>query len=318
MRIVPVYSLLLISLFFGCNKNVRNITEQNKTEIKEVMRSIENNIQMMKFLEGALSTATKHLVKARDLAIQSANGIYTREDRQSLNFEFIVYLDEISRIFEESHYNQLYLMHSKHKSWLDEVFVVTDEKGPAISFKLMKLDLTVFGLFAPKTPGKKYYSDKYHIPVKPQSKLAHIASPNAARKNIPRLTHALNKLSRYLARTRAWKKRLNYCYQFTIHRMNNNREEMKSLVKQIEKEIYLLTIKGSNSINNVFDREKLQDEYGMLLSELERVRTYYLIISPFTEMDSSKTLMSRLSAEKLRLELSQKINLHKDVEPSTK
>ena len=315
MRVVFIFIILISNYFIACNNSMREISSVKHPEIREINKGIEYNIRLAVFLEQSINKAKKRVHRARELAVQSANGIYTLPDRKALNMEFILHLDEASRIFEVSHFNQLYLLNRNHSSWPGELFVAVDETSPAISFKLMNLDLSVLGLYAPNTPGKKHYDDKYYVPVNLNGGLPHIAKPDAALKSISRLKRALNEVSFYQARIKSWKKYLKYRHQFNIHRTNSDKEQMKSLIHSLEKDLYILTIKASNSSNNQLDRKILQAEYSVLLSALSRLTSNYSLSSSLSGLDSNKTLMTTRSSEELRIEISKNLARRQGLKP---
>ena len=71
------------------------------------MRNAQDGISISQTTESALSEASNALQRMRELAIQSANGSNSFEDRQSLQAEVDQLLDEIDRIATTTRFNQL-------------------------------------------------------------------------------------------------------------------------------------------------------------------------------------------------------------------
>ena len=64
-----------------------------------------DGIAMINMAEGAMDQFSNMLVRMKEIATQSANGIYSTTDRANLNQEFVALRDEITRIAEKTIYN---------------------------------------------------------------------------------------------------------------------------------------------------------------------------------------------------------------------
>lgn len=67
----------------------------------------EDAISMLRTAEAALQTVTNILQRMRDLAVQSANGINSNKNRDSLNKEFQSLTEQIGYIDETTEFNNL-------------------------------------------------------------------------------------------------------------------------------------------------------------------------------------------------------------------
>src|SRR5690606_27497262 len=56
--------------------------------LDQAVRNANDGISMAQTAEGALSESTNIMQRMRELAVQSANGVYSNEDRAKLNAEF--------------------------------------------------------------------------------------------------------------------------------------------------------------------------------------------------------------------------------------
>lgn len=73
--------------------------------LDQAVRNANDGISLIQTAEGALDETTNILQRMRELAIQSANGIYSNEDRTTLNAEVQQLKDEIDRIADTTAFN---------------------------------------------------------------------------------------------------------------------------------------------------------------------------------------------------------------------
>ncbi|GAA0787669.1 flagellin [Marinobacterium sediminicola] len=73
--------------------------------LDQAVRNANDGISMIQTAEGALSESTNILQRMRELSIQSANGIYSNEDRASLQAEVEQMKSELTRIAETTSFN---------------------------------------------------------------------------------------------------------------------------------------------------------------------------------------------------------------------
>ena len=69
------------------------------------MRNANDGISMAQTAEGSLSKVGDNLQRMRELAVQSANGTNTAEDRTALNTEFAELQKEVTRVVAATKYN---------------------------------------------------------------------------------------------------------------------------------------------------------------------------------------------------------------------
>ena len=85
------------------------VSEKMRSQInglKQATRNTEDGISFIQTVEGYMQTATDVLQRIRTLAVQSANGIYTDEDRQMLQVEVSQLIDEVDRVASQAEFNQ--------------------------------------------------------------------------------------------------------------------------------------------------------------------------------------------------------------------
>lgn len=73
--------------------------------LDQAVRNANDGISLIQTAEGALQESTNILQRMRELAVQSANGIYTATDRASLDAEVQQLITELNRISETTSFN---------------------------------------------------------------------------------------------------------------------------------------------------------------------------------------------------------------------
>jgi flagellin len=73
-------------------------------------RNAENGISFIQTAEGYLEETQNILQRLRELAVQSANGIYTTEDRMQIQVEVSQLVDEIDRIASHAQFNGMNIL----------------------------------------------------------------------------------------------------------------------------------------------------------------------------------------------------------------
>ena len=78
--------------------------------LEHAMRNASDAISLAQTAEGALNEVTAVLQRIRELAVQSANGVYNGADRQNLNAEVVQLQNELQRIAETTYFNNTKLL----------------------------------------------------------------------------------------------------------------------------------------------------------------------------------------------------------------
>jgi flagellin len=73
-------------------------------------RNIQNAVSFIQTTEGYLGETTNILQRLRELAVQSANGIYTNEDRMMIQVEVSQLVDEVNRIASQAQFNGMNIL----------------------------------------------------------------------------------------------------------------------------------------------------------------------------------------------------------------
>jgi flagellin len=89
------------------------VSEKLRAQIRglnQASRNTQDGISFIQTTEGYLDETTSILQRLRELAVQSANGIYTDEDRLMISVEVSQLVDEIDRIASHAQFNGMSLL----------------------------------------------------------------------------------------------------------------------------------------------------------------------------------------------------------------
>lgn len=105
------------------------ISEKMRSQIRGLSQATNNAndaISLIQTAEGGLQETEDILQRMRELSVQSANGTYTDEDREQIQFEVDALKSEIDRIAESTEFNEMKLLDGS----LDGVSTGSTEYGP--------------------------------------------------------------------------------------------------------------------------------------------------------------------------------------------
>jgi flagellin len=89
------------------------VSEKMRSQIRglnQAERNIQNGVSFIQATEGYLQETQDILHRVRELSVQSANGIYTDEDRMQIQVEVSQLVDEINRIASHAQFNGMNLL----------------------------------------------------------------------------------------------------------------------------------------------------------------------------------------------------------------
>ncbi len=89
------------------------VSEKLRSQIRglnQASRNIQDAVSFIQTTEGYLQTTQDILHRVRELAVQSANGIYTAEDRAQIQVEVSQLVDEVNRIASHAQFNGLNML----------------------------------------------------------------------------------------------------------------------------------------------------------------------------------------------------------------
>ena len=89
------------------------VSEKLRSQIRglnQAERNIENGVAFIQTTEGYLQETQDILHRLRELSVQSANGIYTAEDRMQIQVEVSQLVDEVNRIASHAQFNGMNIL----------------------------------------------------------------------------------------------------------------------------------------------------------------------------------------------------------------
>jgi flagellin len=99
------------------------VSEKMRAQIRglnQASRNAADGISLIQTTEGFLQVTQDILQRLRELAVQSANGIYTAEDRMQIQVEVSQLVDEIDRIASHAQFNGMNLLTGRFARELGE------------------------------------------------------------------------------------------------------------------------------------------------------------------------------------------------------
>jgi len=89
------------------------VSEKLRSQIRglnQAERNIQNGVSFIQTAEGYLQETQDILHRLRELSVQSANGVYTSEDRQQIQVEVSQLVDEVNRIASHAQFNGMNML----------------------------------------------------------------------------------------------------------------------------------------------------------------------------------------------------------------
>jgi len=178
------------------------ISEKMRAQIRGLRQAERNALDGISFLqttEGYLNATHEVLQRIRELAVQSANGIYTNEDRTNIQVEVSQLIDEIDRIASHAQFNGLNMLTGRFAS--DEVSPATASMWLHIGANMDQRERLFIGTMTAGALGVKN--------ITTQEKLT-LSTPNAANAAIATLDEAIQQVSKQRADIGAYQNRLEF------------------------------------------------------------------------------------------------------------
>ncbi len=89
------------------------VSEKMRSQIRglnQANKNVQNGISFIQTTEGYLQETTDILQRVRELSVQSANGIYTDEDRMQIQVEVSQLVAEVDRIASQAQFNGMNML----------------------------------------------------------------------------------------------------------------------------------------------------------------------------------------------------------------
>lgn len=89
------------------------VSEKMRSQIRglnQAERNIENGVSFIQTTEGYLQETEDIIHRVRELSVQSANGVYSNEDRAQIQVEVSQLVDEVNRIASHAQFNGMNML----------------------------------------------------------------------------------------------------------------------------------------------------------------------------------------------------------------
>ena len=107
------------------------VSEKLRSQIRglnQAERNIQNGVSFIQATEGYLQETQDILHRIRELSVQSANGIYTDEDRMQIQVEVSQLVDEVNRVASHAQFNGM--------NMLTGAFAMDSTSGRTMQFQI--------------------------------------------------------------------------------------------------------------------------------------------------------------------------------------
>jgi len=176
------------------------VSEKMRSQIRGLRQASRNAADGVSFLqatEGYLQETQDILQRMRELAVQSANGIYTSEDRMQIQVEISQLVDEVDRIASHAQFNGMNLLTGRFGRQ-DAENVVTASMYFHIGANMDQRERVYIGTMTAKALGVR----------SADSTIMTLSTPDAANRSIGMLDMALKEVNKQRADLGAYQNRL--------------------------------------------------------------------------------------------------------------
>ncbi len=132
------------------------VSEKMRTQINglfQAEKNAQNGLSFIQVAEGSLQQVNDILQRLRTLSVQSANGIYSDQDRQQIQVEVSSLIDEVDRIASSSEFNRMKMLTGIFSKTKKEgmVFHVGPNSNQKIQSFIATIDSASLGLRSGQT-----------------------------------------------------------------------------------------------------------------------------------------------------------------------
>ena len=177
------------------------VSEKMRAQVRGLNRAaknIEDGISFIQTSEGYLQQSQNVMQRVRELAVQSANGVYSAEDRMMIQVEISQLVDEIDRIASHAQFNGMNMLTGRFGDQKKGSFV-----GASMWFhmgaNMDQRERVYIGTMTSTAFGLKKISSNSIISV---------STPNGANQAIGKIDKALQKVSKQRADLGAYQNRM--------------------------------------------------------------------------------------------------------------
>jgi flagellin len=179
------------------------VSEKMRAQIRglnQASTNAQNGISFIQTAEGYLQESEDILQRMRELAVQSANGIYTDEDRMYIQIEVSALIDEVDRIASHAQFNGMNLLTGRFGRLVGEN-VVTASMWFHIGANMDQREQVFIGTMTAKGLGIRNVGD---------DTILSLSSPDSANRALGTLDEAIKRINKQRADLGAYQNRLEH------------------------------------------------------------------------------------------------------------
>lgn len=180
------------------------VSEKMRSQIRglnQASRNAMNGVSFIQTTEGYLQESQDILQRMRELAVQSANGIYTAEDRMQIQVEVSQLVDEIDRVASHAQFNGMNMLTGRFARE-DATNTVTASMYFQIGANMDQRERVYVGTMTAEALG-----------VRSQQEILSISTPDSANSSIGVIDSALRNINKQRADLGAYQNRLELARQ---------------------------------------------------------------------------------------------------------
>ncbi|MCQ2579410.1 MAG: flagellin [Treponemataceae bacterium] len=179
------------------------VSEKMRAQIRGLNKASENAQNAISFIqttEGYLQETTDIVQRIRELAVQSANGIYTAEDRMQIQVEVSQLIAEVDRIASTAQFNGLNMLTGRYAKENGDN-TVTASMWFHIGANMDQRSQAFIGTMTSTALGIRTFGNE---------EILSLETPDSANRAINTLDEALKKINKQRADLGAYQNRLEY------------------------------------------------------------------------------------------------------------
>ncbi len=183
------------------------VSEKMRSQIRGLRRAEKNAMDGISFIqtaEGYLQESQDILQRLRELAVQSANGIYSNEDRMQIQVEVSALIDEVNRVASHAQFNGMNILTGRFARFSGEN-VVTASMWLQIGANMDQRERMYIGTMTAQGLGLQNPNGPPHTAT-----FISLSSPDRANMAIGVIDEALKLLNKQRADMGAYQNRLEY------------------------------------------------------------------------------------------------------------
>jgi flagellin len=179
------------------------VSEKMRSQIRglrQASTNASNGISFIQTSEGYLQESQDIIQRLRELAVQSANGVYTDEDRMQIQVEVSALVNEVDRIASHAQFNGMNMLTGRFARSVGQN-IVTASMWLQIGANMDQRTRVYIGTMTAEAMGMRNHGSKQIISL---------STPDGANRSIGMLDTALKTINKQRADLGAYQNRLEY------------------------------------------------------------------------------------------------------------